>query len=362
MRKSFIFTVIIVSCILAAGCGREAKWRIDGHIDGYDNAPVILETSFNGAWYGIDTVVTDNKGNFSFHRPSPDNPTIFRLNLNGKVAYFPIDSAETIIVRASADNFDTDYTLAGSEPAIMLTNVNAMISKAGTSAASNDSLKQKLASMVLVNPSGAVAYYIINSCTSLGEPLFNPLNRNDLRLIGAVANAFSEKSPDDPRTQYLKNLYLTSRNAGREPTMSITDTIEVIEVGFPEISLPDNTGKTINLSDIASNGPVIVSFTSYSADFSPALNMELGNIYEKYRKKGLNIYQVGIDADEYRWRWASQNIPWIAVYNQASEGANYLVRYNVTKIPVFFLIDANGNLVERIDDITQLDKIAGKYL
>ena len=90
--------------------------------------------------------------------------------------------------------------------------MDAVRAKGAESALTDSELKRELAQTILADPSGIVAYYIISKQIN-GRYLFNPADRMDNRVIGAVANAYSEKRPDDPRTSYLKQLYLANRVA-----------------------------------------------------------------------------------------------------------------------------------------------------
>ena len=58
---------------------------------------------------------------------------------------------------------------------------------------------------------------------------------------------------------------------------------------------------------------------------------------------------------------AAENSPWTAVYCSSND-AEQLMRYNVTALPTTFVIDASGEKIERVDDITKLDAIVAKYL
>ena len=53
---------------------------------------------------------------------------------------------------------------------------------------------------------------------------------------------------------------------------------------------------------------VLLSFTAYQADYSPVYNMKLAELYKKYKSKGLEIYQVSLDADEQAWKVAADNL------------------------------------------------------
>jgi hypothetical protein len=53
------------------------------------------------------------------------------------------------------------------------------------------------------------------------------------------------------------------------------------------------------------------------------------------------------------------NLPWVCVHDESSVNSIYLKSYNVTQIPAVFLIDREGNILERPDNTDELDaKIA----
>ncbi len=235
-----------------------------------------------------------------------------------------------------------------------------MDSQGEQAVAYDPALKRALAELILSDPSGIVAYYTI--FRRVGDtPLFNPQDKADLKMIGAVANAFTSKRPDDPRTGYLSQLYLSNRRSNG--ISAATDTIVANEISLPEIKLLDRDGKERSLTEEASKGNVtILSFTAYGAEFSPAINLELAKIYEANNTSGLEIYQVSVDSDEFAWRQAAANLPWIAVFNSPKHGAKNLLQYNVTNLPATFIINRQGELVERVDDITRLSSAVSRYL
>ena len=204
-----------------------------------------------------------------------------------------------------------------------------------------------------------MAYYIINKKIG-GTQIFNPNIKSDLRIIGAVANAFVEKRPNDPRTEYLKNLFLSQRVA--ISGVAASDTLVVAQTHIFEINLPDAKGEKRSLVETASKGNVVLlNFTAMTAEESPAFNIELNKIYSEYSAKGLEIYQVSIDQDEYAWQKAAKNLPWISVYAGANDN-KCLVDYNVNFIPTLYVIDRNGEIAERITDIAKIKSTVSKYL
>lgn len=141
------------------------------------------------------------------------------------------------------------------------------------------------------------------------------------------------------------------------------DTIVAREIMLPEIALLDETGSKRSLDEVASQGKVVVlNFTAYSAEVSPALNLELAKIYDAHKAAGLEIYQVGFDADEFAWKQSARNLPWITVYNSPKAGEATLRDYNVGALPALFVINRHGELVERVEDPTRLASAVARYL
>jgi hypothetical protein len=180
-------------------------------------------------------------------------------------------------------------------------------------------------------------------------------------MIGAVANAFATQRPADPRTPFLKQLFISNRHANLN--YAPTDTIIAEEITLPEISLLDKNGRTQSLTEVASKGNVvIVNFTAYTAQNSPALNIELAKVYQANHSKGLEIYQIAFDDDEFEWKQSAKNLPWITVYNSPKVGSENLVKYNVSALPTTFIVNRKGELVERVDNPTRIASAVARYL
>lgn len=362
-----IALAVAASVLLLASCAGDAdKWKIKGTIEGLsDNDVVLLEGNNQGGWYIMDTIAPDSKGRFSYVHAPQGYPDVYRLRLGNETIYFPIDSIETVTVSATAPSISATHTISGSPQAENMARVDSLLAAsaavngvAGT--LSDPDLKHKLGQVILSDPDGIVAYYIISKRVD-GKPLFNPSVSLDHRLIGAVANSFTQNRPSDPRTTYLKKLYLDNRRiAGDTPAR----VIEAQEVGSFELKLFDRKGVERSLHEITGSGhPVLLNFTAYTAEWSPALNIELNKIYQKYHPMGLEIYQVSVDQDEYAWKESAANIPWIAVLNDLSAAGNAnLINYNVVSIPTSFIINRNGVISERVDDITKLESAVASHM
>lgn len=352
--------ILITAAILGTltTCNSEKKWEIKGHINNSSDSKMLVQASENGYWYTLDTINIKADGSFEYKHAPAGYPDIYRLTLDGKSIYFPIDSIETVIVESDAKTFDSDYKLSGSSDAEMLMAVDNLIkSNAATGNAKSDSLlKRELGGMIISDPSGIVAYYIINKQLN-GKSLFDPRNKSDNRIIGAVANAFNEKRPNDPRTGYLAGIYLSNRSNGAP-----SDTIVANTMSYFDLELSDNKGVEHKLSDIVNgNKVVILNFTSYLAEGSTALNVLLADTYKKYHNQGLEIYQVSMDNDEFQWKQSAKNLPWVTVYNPPTQGFTLINKYNILGLPTTYIF-VNGELVDRIIDLSKLDNEVAKRI
>ena len=358
--KKFILIMTVLAALTACDGN---KFHIDGTIEGAsDTTTLILEQSSNGQWLIVDSVKVGKNGKFSISAPAPEVPNIYQLRLGDQAICFPIDSLDHLTVTAKMPNLATDYTIAGSEHAeqVMKIDKGAMQFAGGKgTTAELQAWKDELARQIAADPSGIVAYYAINKYID-GKPLFDPLNDNDLRIIGAVANSFNSFRPDDPRTNYLVNVLLDGQRR-RRAMSAANDTVYADVTSIIDIKLQDNNGKEHSLSDVAaSNRIVLLDFTAYTTEISPQLNKLLNDIYQLYHSRGLEIYQVSVDQDNVAWRRAAQNLPWITVFDPLSINSQNVGTYNVNGIPTTFIIK-NGEIVERVEDASRLKAAVGKY-
>ena len=359
MKKIILFMLVLVG--LSACNGN--KFQVDGTLEGAsDTVTMVLEQSSNGEWFIIDTVKVEKNGKFSVSAPAPEVPSIFQLRMGDQSICFPIDSLEHLTLTAKMPNFARDYTIAGSEHAeqLMAIDKRAMAFAAGQGTdADLEQWKAELSRQIVADPSGIVAYYTINKYIG-SKPLFDPLNDNDLRIIGAVANAFNSFRPDDPRTNYLVNLLLEGQRRRRSVNAPV-DTVYADVASLIDIKLQDYDGKQYSLSQVAAqNKVVLLDFIAYTMEISPQINKQLNDIYQAYHNRGLTIYQVSLDQDNVAWRKAAKNLPWITVLDPMSLNSQSVGAYNVTGIPTTFIIK-NGEIVERVEDVTQLKAAVAKY-
>ena len=220
-------------------------------------------------------------------------------------------------------------------------------------ALADSTLKAGLNDIAINDSTCIAAYYIINKNIG-GKPLYDLSRRRDLGIVGAVAQRFADMRPDDPRTKWLTQIYLTTRqlnNPAAAPALSL----QAKESGLIDIVRYDNRGVEQSLARLAEKGGVtLLSFTSYDGEGSPAYNVALAELRTRYGAQGLEIYQIAFDADEVEWKRKADNLPWITVWNSPVDGAEVLMQYNVGALPVTYVIGRDGTIAERVTDPAKL--------
>lgn len=366
MKHTFLAAIAAVALLGGACSESPAGWSISGTVADADTAKLVLEGFNNGRWYVIDTLAIADDGAFCYTAAAAAAyPDVMRISLNGRSIYFPVDSVDQLTVTTTAAEFGQRYTLAGSADAAAIYSldslINTSIAAVGVDSTLRcDALKQLLFTTAYADQQSVMPLYYLINRTVGAKPLFDLNRRADLRHYGAVAQRFNIVRPDDPRTTYMVKTYQQALAARSGATT---------EIELPTVALPadivryDLNGTKQSLFDLASKGNVVVlSFTSYDLESSPAYNALLNTVYEKHHANGLEIYQLAFDGDESMWRLRAKNLPWIAVWNSASDGDAVLLHYLVDALPMTFIIDRSGTLAERVVDPTTLETTITKYL
>lgn len=368
-HKVLTAATILAAMCAATSCSHKSGWSVEGAVDGLNGGKMALEGFNNGIWYVVDSIDVDGNGAFAYNSAAPAKyPEVMRLTLPGSGSiHFPVDSVDAITVHTTAASFASGARLGGTPAAVKMQQVDSVLreaqSRLGADGVLSDrATKRELTQYVIGDSSTVIAYYVLNKSVG-GKPLFNPADSFDSRIYGAVAQNFDTYRPEDPRGAVIRRYYFEGRKALGLLPESQSRTIELDASGVIDIVRYDNKGVEHSLADVASKGDVVVlSFTSYTGDFSPAYNVILNDIYSRYHSQGLEIYQIAFDSDEAVWKQSAVNMPWITVWNSPVDGASPLISYNVGALPMTYIINRNGEIAERVEDPSNLDSELKKYL
>lgn len=353
IARYFATAVSITAIALAGGCG-DKGFKIEGQLADSDNDKVLLEKAdFSGYWTIVDSTRTDSKGTFKFTQPQQSGPEIFRLTLGDKYIYLPVDSTETLTVTSSKSGFGHDFNVTGTEQASKMAQFEKDLIAFAPYMDNTDSManfKKRIYSNYIQDSKGNVMSYYILTKTIDNKPLFDPTTE-DFRYIVAVANSYNHYRPDDAHTPFLLNLARAAQRHHNDKN-GIRTIINATEITMLDIALNDEKGNERKLSEIVGKGkPVIVAFTLMRDGATPEINRQLAELYKAGR---VDIYNVSPDRDQYGWREAAANLPWITVLDPSAGQDKVFLDYNVGTLPTFFLYNSAGELSARGTSVKEI--------
>ena len=371
-----LLTVLGLCMFFLSACNYSSDFTVKGVVAGADGQLMYLENVGISNVVTLDSIKLAPGGKFKFTEKRPEYPDFYRLRLNNQLINFAVDSTETISFVADAGTFATSYSVEGSEnskaiKAITLAQLDAnqaisrlrkeyedkMISDTTYRMkvlAAADAYKEVARKYIYSAPMSTAAYFALFQQID-GLLFFDLYDRKDVKAYGAVATSYNHTYPESPRSKHLYNLTLQSMKVLRAQRPVDYSNVETKEISFLDIELPDVRGEVVKLSTVAPGKVVLINFTAYQTEWSPALNMALGELYTKYHDQGLEIYQVSLDSDFHFRRNGASNLPWVTVHDPQSVYSQVAGLYNVKQLPALFILDRKGNLVKRVEDVKKLE-------
>ena len=371
MTKKIIYFLLIL--FLATGCNKGGKFTVEGNIT--DGKGKILYFEKNGLIKDslIDSVKLTQTGSFKFRSAKPVYPDLYRLRVGNQQLILAVDTTETIQIQASANHL-IDAKITGSKESEEIQKLRKSVidlQKDYTQILNEknserqkvlfDSFQTKLdkhkkmaIGIILSNPGSMSSYFSLYQQID-GKYIFSPYEKEDLKYFQAVATSFYTFKPNFDRTKNLYNLVIDAISEDRKlrnEAASQKLTLPAKSMGFIDMELKDKNGYPQKLSSMIGN-PILIDFVVFADKSSVDHIFALRDIYEKYKSKGLQIYQVSVDENKLFWEQAVSNIPWTSVYDENGAKASI---YNVQQIPTMFLINKEGNIIGRYKSLNEVEK------
>ena len=385
--KTHILSIAAMFSIISTSCNDSNEgpvFTVKGCISEADGKSIyISKAEINGITL-LDSAKLDKNGEFEFKIAQPESFDFYWLEMDGKTIIFSIDSTETVTINSTVADFDKTYTVEGSPESGYIKEMNelqlALEEQVNTMLKSTSpavmktrdeiytligEFKENITRQYIASAPGKASAYYALTLSLNGEPLFNPMvNRNDSKCFAAVATNMQYRFPNAKRTKQITEIATQGMKATRPLN---TDSIAVKEenaiktTGLFDIRLPKANGDSISLSSLEGK-VVLLDFTNYENPQMSGHNIRLRELYDKYQKSGLEIFQVSFDLRENFWQMSASNLPWICVRDGQSTNSPNILYYNIQQLPTFYLINKDSEIVLRDSQISDLEKEIEKLL
>lgn len=378
--------VMALAAIALSACDSEPKFKVEGEVTGAEGKMLYLEASALEGIVPLDSVKLNAGGTFAFKEARPESPEFYRLRVDDKVINFSVDSTETVRINAGYADFATGYTVEGSPNSTKIkelslkqlrlqNSVDELYQAMQNHSIGVDVFQDSLTAMIkrykdevkiayiFAAPNTASAYFALFQKVN-NYLIFDPLNsRDDIKCFAAVATSLNNFYPHADRSKNLYNIVIKGMKNTRtsQQTVELPEEVQVSETGVIDINLRDMKGNARKLTDLKGK-VVIVDFTVYQSAVSASHNYMLRDLYDKYASRGLEIYQISLDADEHYWKTTADNLPWICVRDANGIYSSVAASYNVQNVPTLFLVNRNNELSARGETIKDLDAAVQKLL
>ena len=371
MRKTLSLAMMLIA---AVACTNNYSATVSGNIEGLgNNSEIVFEKLNFNRLTVVDTVRTDAKGDFKYKVDLVNgDPAFYYIYRNGvKLAGLVLKDGDKVTVKADTLG---SYEVMGSEESRNLKYVDDAFAKAALAMDSalnenpedlNAQLsrtyilhKREMLKHIMSNPGSITAATTLFQKFSDELPLFD--EPTDIIIFRTVYDTLLTVYPN---SEYV--LALKDEIARREAIAELNAKLETVaQQAYPEISMGDINGKTHSLLSLEGK-VIILSFWSVSQTEHKLFNQELAELYDKYHERGLEIYQVSVDADKPQWAATvrAQKLPWICVNDGLGINSPSLIAYNVEEIPAMFVLGREGDIIARnVFDTQTLELIIRKAL
>lgn len=375
--------ILVVSVIVFSSCQKSNQFSISGKISHAEGDSIYLEELLVSSTKPFGKQKIDEKGGFEF-KGETSIPTYYLLKLSGnKFITLLVDSVDQVYVEADAANFGREYIVQGSIGSIQIKELTESLNRTEHKL---DSLRQ-LRNLNIGNPDYEVlnarwnqeyisliedqskfsTNFVLNNPFSMASVFALYQRYRDqsfvIRDLQTMRTAASALNAIYPNSILVKALYENTLQYLRdEKAAQMKKFIEQEGVNSPEIILPDLYGKEAALSSLRGK-VVLLHFWAAEDQGSRLLNPLLVDVYQKYKQKGLEIYQVNVGKNRNEWLDAidEDKLKWINV-GDLEGSTKAVLNYNIQSIPFNYILDREGKIVARNLTGPELDKALARIL
>ncbi len=363
--------VLYILMLVLVSCGKQNKVKISlNYTGGTDKTTVVLKEIKVDREFPIDSAIIKGAGRYTF-TVTANQPRFYKVVFPGeKWVMLLAEPGEHIRLKVSKDKLPFGYEVNGSFGSQF---VRELGQKLYTTVQKMDSLRNLYNALPLNKEYDSERMRLDNEFRALADSQhresirfvlshYNSLasiyalyqkyddstwvfySSKDLQYFKIAGDSLSKKYPHSDEVKALR--FHFNRLMNQRQRLLLATLAQGKTIGFPDLQLPGVSSDTVRLSSLMGK-VVIVSF--WRSDIPACLiqNREYVELYKRFEKKGLRIYQVSLDPD--RPKWAAfvldAGYPWISVWGGPFENSLAARLYNVQQLPSEYVINREGEIV-----------------
>lgn len=365
MIKTIIFSAAIA--LLLASCNK-TNVSISGNIKEAGKQKIYLEQLNVDNIVVVDSTESNKNGEFRF-KTFVEQPTFFNVKVGPKEAItFIAEAGEDIELSGTLKGLSQNYWVDGSENSLWIKLLNFQLNNTVTQLDSLRAIYTNLTAeceaerhdilqawdsiinkqitfskdFILKHAVSPASYYALYQKFDKDNFILTPAE--DLHSFKVVASSLKAMYPESQYTKaILKHLEQIAKGLQNE---RIRQLIANSENTLPEISLPNTKQDTIALSSLKGKY-IVLDFNLLATKESKAYIDEMKSVYQKFKNRGLQIYQVCLDENQALWERLVQQhgINWVCVRDPQGLKSRAAQTWNIQNIPANYIINPKFEIV-----------------
>ncbi|NLI87331.1 MAG: redoxin domain-containing protein [Bacteroidales bacterium] len=365
----FINAFLLALPLFILSCSNGSKVTIRVEVKSPEKNMLYISRIDFGKTTPIDSAkISSGESIKKFRLPQGSEPTFYTISLKKWGALTLLASRdEKISVKFDVQNMDS-YEVVGSKESLKVKEIAESFRKskqtvdrlrkeyikAQTDAereaigrqfqAEIDSQRASCSRFIWANPMSKAS--IMALYQKYNDDLYLFDRAEDLTLLKMVASAWRALYPESDYTRGM--LEDIGRIEKIITNSKINKLISEAEPSIPDLDIPDKNGTFVKLSSLKGK-VILLDFFTASNTSSLLDNRELMNIYNTFKNRGFEVYQVSMDADKNEWLnyLSNTRVTWISVREVDPTHSAAALLYNVTQLPTNYLIDKNFNIIDK---------------